>query len=37
MPSKYYIKITNRLRQRNVEIKEVEQTLFSYKPKKNKK
>lgn len=37
MPTKYYIKRTNKIRQKNVEIKPVDQSLFSYKPNKNKK
>ena len=37
MPTKYQAKRTNKIRQRNIEIKPVDQSLFSYKPKKNKK
>ena len=34
---KYQVKRTNKIRQKNVEIKRVDQSLFSYKPNKNKK
>lgn len=34
MPSKYQTRRTAALKQRNAEIKEVEQTLFKYKPMK---
>ena len=37
MPTKYQAKRTNKIRQKNVEMKPVDQSLFSYKPKKNKK
>lgn len=37
MPTKYQVKRANIIRQRNVEIKQADQSLFSYKPNKNKK
>ena len=37
MPSKYQTKRTTFVRQRDAEIKQIEQSLFSYKPKNKKK
>lgn len=37
MPSKYQTKRTNFVRQRDADIKQTEQSLFSYKPNKRKK
>ena len=37
MPSKYQTQRTNKIRQRDAQIKQTEQSLFRYKPSKTKK